>query len=93
MAEGFAITKIIITFVKKYMTDWRKFIIIDQKVLNGKPVIKDTRISVELIIEKLAEGETIEQIMESHPRIDKESILACLSFASDSLKNELTLAS
>lgn len=72
------------------MTDWRKYIITDSGILNGKPVIKNTRISVELILEKLAEGETIEQILESHPRLVKEAIMACLSYASDSLKNELT---
>jgi uncharacterized protein (DUF433 family) len=71
------------------MTDWRKFIKIDERILYGKPVIINTRISVELILEKLAEGETIEQILESHPGINKESIMACLSYASDSLKNEI----
>ena len=72
------------------MTDWRKYIVVDAKILTGKPVIKNTRISVELILEKLAEGEPIEQILESHPQVDKKSIMACLSYASDSLRNELT---
>ncbi len=45
------------------MTDWRKYIVVDAKILTGKPVIKNTRISVELILEKLAEGESFEQIL------------------------------
>ena len=48
----------------------------------GKPVIKGMRITVELILEKLATGETIEQILEAHPRLTREGIQAALSFIS-----------
>jgi uncharacterized protein (DUF433 family) len=68
---------------------WHNHISINPEILTGKPTIKGTRIAVELILEKLAEGETIDQILESHPHINKEAILACLSYAADSLKNEL----
>lgn len=68
--------------------DWKKFISSDPKVMLGKPVIKGTRISVELILEKLASGESIEQILESHPHISKKAIYACILFAKDSVKNE-----
>jgi len=47
-------------------------------VMMGKPVIKGTRITVESILEKLAAGETIEQILEAHPRLTREAILAAL---------------
>jgi len=50
-------------------------------VMNGRPVIAGTRISVELILEKLASGETFEQILEAHPRLTREHILAALHFA------------
>ncbi|MBS1487422.1 MAG: DUF433 domain-containing protein [Bacteroidetes bacterium] len=69
-------------------TDWKKFISSDPKIMLGKPVIKGTRITVELILEKLAEGETIEQIIESHPHISRKAIYACILFAKDSVKNE-----
>jgi uncharacterized protein (DUF433 family) len=69
--------------------NWKNYIISNPDIQYGKPVITGTRITVELIIEKLAEGETIEQILESHPHIDRNSIFACLSYAADSLKNEL----
>ena len=65
-----------------------KNISINPEIQSGKPVIKNTRITVELIIEKLATGETYEQIIESYPHINKKDILACLSYASNSLKNE-----
>jgi uncharacterized protein (DUF433 family) len=67
---------------------WEKYIASDPAVMLGKPVIKGTRITVELILEKLSEGETQEQILESYPHISKKAIMACLSFASDSIKNE-----
>jgi uncharacterized protein (DUF433 family) len=72
------------------MVNWRNYIIIDQGIQNGKAIIKNTRITVELVLEKLAEGESFNQIIESHPRITKESIYACLAYASDSLKNDIT---
>ena len=71
------------------MVDWKKHIISNPAILNGKPVIKGTRISVEIILEKLSEGETIEQIINSHPHISKENIMACLAYAKDSLNNEV----
>jgi uncharacterized protein (DUF433 family) len=69
--------------------NWQKYIASDPDILSGKPVISGTRITVELIIEKLAEGESIDQILESHPHLDRNSVFACLSYAADSLKNEL----
>lgn len=71
------------------MVNWKKYIISDPAILLGKPVIKGTRISVELILEKLSEGETIEAILESYPHISKEQIMACLAYAKDSLNNEV----
>ncbi len=59
----------------------------DPAVMMGKPVIAGTRITVELILEKLAAGETVEQILESHPRLTRESILAALTFAAQNLPN------
>jgi uncharacterized protein (DUF433 family) len=47
----------------------------------GKPVIAGTRITVELILEKLAAGETIEQMLAAHPRLTREAIQAALAFA------------
>ncbi|MFS0513334.1 DUF433 domain-containing protein [Nostoc sp. UIC 10607] len=56
-------------------------IVSDPKIIMGKPVISGTRITVELILEKLAAGETPEQILEAHPRLTDEGIKAALAFA------------
>jgi uncharacterized protein (DUF433 family) len=53
----------------------------DPSILMGKPVVAGTRITVELILEKLAAGETIEQILDAHPRLTREGVLAALAFA------------
>ena len=50
-------------------------------IMLGKPVIKGTRITVELILEKLASGESIDQVLEAHPRLTRESVLAAIDFA------------
>ena len=61
------------------MQEW---IVSDPAVLMGKPVVVGTRITVELILEKLAAGETVEQILEAHPRLTREAVQAALAFAS-----------
>ena len=58
-------------------------------VMMRKPVIKGTRITVESILEKLAAGETIEQILEAHPRLSREAILAALDFAAQALRADV----
>ena len=59
----------------------------DPAVMMGKPVVAGTRITVELILEKLAAGETPEQILEAHPRLTREAILAALAYAAETLRN------
>ena len=59
----------------------------DPDVMMGKPVIAGTRITVELILEKLSAGETVEQILEAHPRLTREGISAALAYAASRLPN------
>jgi uncharacterized protein (DUF433 family) len=61
----------------------------DPKICMGKPVIAGTRITVELILEKLSVGETIEQILKAHPRLTEEAIRAALVFASEALRADV----
>jgi uncharacterized protein (DUF433 family) len=61
--------------------DWRSGITIDPKVLSGKPVIRGTRISVEFILDLLANGWTIEEILENYPQLKKEDVIAALKYA------------
>ncbi|MCW5906413.1 MAG: DUF433 domain-containing protein [Chitinophagales bacterium] len=63
------------------------YITTDPDILFGKPVIKGTRIPVDLILEKLAAGETFEQLLKAYPSIFHEMIQACLLYAADNLKN------
>lgn len=60
----------------------------DLKVMLGKPVIKGTRITVELILNKLASGETVEQILESYPHLTREGVQAAIKFAADMLQSD-----
>jgi uncharacterized protein (DUF433 family) len=63
-------------------------ILIDPKILVGKPVIRGTRIAVEFIIELLAEGWTVSQILENYPHLKAEDIQACLAYACQVMKME-----
>lgn len=67
----------------------KQMVVSDPKVMMGKPVIVGTRITVELILEKLATGETPEQILESHPRLTREAIQAALAFAAEALRYDV----
>lgn len=61
----------------------------DPAVMLGKPVVAGTRITVELILRKLGAGESIDQILDSHPRLSREAVLAALSFAAGALGAEV----
>ncbi len=62
----------------------------DPAVMLGKPVVAGTRVTVETILERLAGGETIEEVVASHPRLTREAILAALEYAARSLRGEVT---
>ena len=64
-------------------------IISDPTIMMGKPVIAGSRITVELILEKLAAGESIEQILESHPGLTREGIQAALTFTAGVLRGDV----
>jgi uncharacterized protein (DUF433 family) len=63
-------------------------ITVDPRIMFGKPVIKGTRVTVELILRKLAEGMTDQQILAHHPQLTTEDIRAAAAFAADHLANE-----
>ena len=68
--------------------DWRSRIAVSPKVLAGKPVIKGTRIAVEFILELLANGWTVEDILKNYPQLKREDVLAALKYATEVLKEE-----
>lgn len=71
-----------IQFMKK------KYIVSNPTIMMGKPTVAGTRITVELILEKLAAGETIAQIVKAHPRLTKTAVRAALAFAVQTLKSD-----
>lgn len=68
---------------------WRDLIASDPEVMMGKPTISGTRITVELILEKLAVGESVEQIAAEHPRLTEESVRAAIAFAGEALRADV----
>jgi uncharacterized protein (DUF433 family) len=52
---------------------------IDSEVMQGKPVIRNTRIPVELLLRKLSEGATIEELLDAYPRLSVDDVRACLA--------------
>jgi len=64
-------------------------IISNPRIMMGKPVIAGTRLTVESILEKLAAGETIDQILEAHPRLTREAVYAAIAFAAAALRADV----
>ncbi len=71
--------------------DWRTRIVSDKDVLLGKPVIKGTRISVEVILELLAEGWAETQVLESYPNINAEDLKAVFAYLRDGVQQDFYL--
>ena len=63
----------------------------DPKVMMGKPVIRDTRIPVELLLRKLGEGATDEDLLDAYPRLKRADIRAALAYAADAIAHEETI--
>ena len=68
--------------------NWEDRITVDPKVLVGKPVIRDTRLAVEFIIDLLASGWSEAQILDNYPGVTREDIVACLRYANELVKSE-----
>lgn len=67
----------------------KALIVSNPALMMGKPVIAGTRITVELILEKLASGESVEQLLEAHPRLTKDAVLAAIDFAAQALRADV----
>lgn len=71
---------------------WKDRIVTDENILAGKPIINNTRISVEFIMELLAEGWKHEQILSNYPQLKNEDILAALKYSAEAIKKEKIFA-
>lgn len=65
----------------------------DPNIMLGKPIIKGTRITVELILRKLSEGISVEELLEAYPSLTREDVLAALSYSADVISEEAIIAS
>jgi uncharacterized protein (DUF433 family) len=63
-------------------------IIIDPKILVGKPVVKGTRIPVELVLKRLAQDVNVDTVREAYPRLTREDVNACLAYAEEQIAGE-----
>lgn len=68
--------------------EYRERIVVNPHVMLGKPVIKGTRIAVELILRKLSEGMSVEGLLEAYPHLAREDVLAALSYSADVVGRE-----
>ena len=73
------------------MNTYNERIDVNPDIMLGKPVIKRTRIPVELIVRKMGEGSTVEDLLDGYPNLAKEDIQAALLYAADTVANELTI--
>lgn len=72
--------------------EWQKYIYADPKVMLGKPVFVGTRIPIDIVFEKIAAGENLDQILEAYPRLTRQALLASFAFVSDWLNAETNFA-
>lgn len=68
--------------------DWPERIVIDPKVLVGKPVVRGTRLAVEFIVSLMAQGWPESEILRNYPGLEPEDLRACLSYAAAMLREE-----
>ncbi len=71
--------------------DYKNFIVRNPEIMMGKPTIKGTRITVELIMRKLAGGYSVDELLESYPFLNLQQINAVFQFAAELIANEETI--
>jgi uncharacterized protein (DUF433 family) len=72
--------------------NWRDRIVSDPDILVGKPTVKGTRISVELLLDRLADGWSVEDILEAYPHITRQDVRAAPAFVPEILEEETFVA-
>lgn len=66
-------------------------IIIDPDICNGQPVVLGTRVTAQTVLEFLATGDSIEDVLEGYPSLTREDVLACILFSSNLIKHQFSL--
>ena len=65
---------------------------VDPNIMLGKPVVRGTRIPVELVLRKLGEGATVDDLCDAFPRLKADDVYACIAYAADTVAHEETLS-
>lgn len=68
---------------------YQERIVVDPNILAGKPVVKGTRIPVELVLKRLAQDPDMQTLFEAYPRLTKEDVQACLAYAQALVEGEI----
>lgn len=63
--------------------NWRDFIIADPEICHGRPCIKGTRIMVSVVLDNLAAGVTLDELLRSYPSLSREAVQAAVAYAAD----------
>jgi uncharacterized protein (DUF433 family) len=66
-------------------------IVIDPDICNGQPVVRGTRITARTVLEFLAAGDSIEDVLEEYPSLTREDVLACIGLSSELMKHHFSL--
>lgn len=72
--------------------DYKEYIESNADIMLGTPVVKGTRIAVGLILQRLSEGATVQDLIKAYPNLTETSIKAALAYASDAISNETVIA-
>ena len=67
---------------------WTERIVLDPAILAGKPVVKGSRLSVEFVIDLLAQGWSVDEVLRNYPGLAREDVQACLEYAGELLRGE-----
>ncbi len=72
--------------------NWKDYIVVDPAILGGKPTIKGTRISVEFVIQRLAQGWTESELLENYPRLTAEHLQAVFAYLQECIEDGLLMS-
>ena len=72
--------------------NWKEYIVVDPDILVGKPIIKGTRISVELLLDCFANGWGYDDILEAYPHLSRGQVQAALAFAAELIREVRSIA-
>lgn len=70
---------------------WQEYITIDKDIHHGEPCIKGTRVPVTIIVGSIADGMSVDEILEEYPQLQRESVHAALAYAADAVRQEIIL--